>query len=202
MVQVDNNLWKEASAELEVIRSLVEDETRDPTESNSSGEYSVVTKFPRSCRDVVRSLPGNSHCVDCSEPNPEWASVTYGCLLCLNCSGRHRSYGVAISTVRSLTMDHWTHGQILAMLEGGNAQLQSFYHRHDMGSLVKRYQTKASLFYRSHLQRHVRGLARATYPGRDVVRQKTQQPQQQAAKATCASQSSQETSSSSVVAVQ
>jgi len=144
--------------------------------SAHSDEYSVVSRFPRNCRRLVQSLPGNRHCVDCDAANPEWASVTYGCLLCLKCSGRHRSYGVAISTVRSIHMDHWTYSQILCMLEGGNTQLKAFYHRHHMSSIVeKRYLTKASSFYRSHLQAHARELAKSgPYPGRDVVRHQRQ----------------------------
>jgi len=53
-------------------------------------------RFPASCLRLVRSLPGNSRCVDCEEMNPEWASVSYGVLLCLRCSGRHRGLGVNV----------------------------------------------------------------------------------------------------------
>ena len=45
---------------------------------------------------LLRSLPGSSRCVDCSDLNPEWASVTYGVLLCVSCAGRHRSLGVRV----------------------------------------------------------------------------------------------------------
>mmetsp|Transcript_7545 Transcript_7545/g.16278 ORF Transcript_7545/g.16278 Transcript_7545/m.16278 type:complete len:202 (+) Transcript_7545:147-752(+) len=115
--------------------------------------------FPRSCRKLLRSIPGNSTCVDCGNRNPDWASVTYGVLLCTVCSGRHRSYGVATSRVRSISMDSWSHSQVLTMLEGGNEQLQKFYNRHDMGEKSKlfaqRYYTKAARFYRKNMDSHV-----------------------------------------------
>eukprot|EP00536_Pseudo-nitzschia_multiseries_P002051 jgi/Psemu1/301194/fgenesh1_kg.27_\ len=122
----------------------------------------VGAPFPRSCRKLLRSIPGNSVCVDCGNRNPDWASVTYGVLLCTVCSGRHRSYGVATSRVRSVTMDSWSHKQVLSMLEGGNEQLRNFYDRHGMGEsssgsplFGRRYFTKAAGFYRTNLESHV-----------------------------------------------
>ena len=52
----------------------------------------------------IRILPGNDKCVDCGSNHPQWASVTYGALMCLECSGAHRGMGVHISFVRSV--DH------------------------------------------------------------------------------------------------
>ncbi|GMH84157.1 hypothetical protein TL16_g09833, partial [Triparma laevis f. inornata] len=70
--------------------------------------------------------PSNTHCSDCPSPDTSWASPTYGILLCLTCSGRHRSLGVNHSFVRSLTMDDWSLSQIVSMLEGGNGQWKGF----------------------------------------------------------------------------
>ena len=54
------------------------------------------------------SLPGNDRCADCSEPDVSWASVNLGLLLCIRCSGAHRSLGVDVSKVRSTKLDSWT----------------------------------------------------------------------------------------------
>ena len=134
-------------------------------------------RFPTACRQIVRSLPGNGFCVDCQSPNPDWASVSHGCLICLQCSGRHRSYGVQTSTVRSIDMDNWTYKQVLAMLEGGNLQLQVFFDRNGLGNasgaIGRRYSTKIAEFYRTNLAKHVLKVSKTgSYKGREVSRQR------------------------------
>lgn len=49
---------------------------------------------------------GNNWCADCgSASKVEWVSINLGIVLCIECSGIHRSLGTHISKVRSLTLD-------------------------------------------------------------------------------------------------
>lgn len=41
----------------------------------------------------------NSVCADCGCKDPQWASISLGVFLCIECSGVHRSLGVSISKV-------------------------------------------------------------------------------------------------------
>lgn len=68
----------------------------------------------------------NKVCNDCSNPNPQWASLSFAVFLCLQCAGTHRGFGVHISFVRSVSMDTWQDEQIRRMQLGGNAPFQKF----------------------------------------------------------------------------
>lgn len=48
---------------------------------------------------TLRSIPGNDICAECSTPEPDWASLNLGILVCIECSGVHRNLGVHISKV-------------------------------------------------------------------------------------------------------
>ncbi|XP_058184029.1 ADP-ribosylation factor GTPase-activating protein AGD2-like isoform X5 [Rhododendron vialii] len=54
---------------------------------------------------VLREIPGNNLCAECGSPDPDWASLNLGILMCIECSGVHRNLGVHISKVRSITLD-------------------------------------------------------------------------------------------------
>lgn len=68
----------------------------------------------------IRQLEGNKECVDCTQVDPEWANINYGTLLCIECSGIHRSLGVQVSKVRSLLLDRWDMEAISLMHSLGN----------------------------------------------------------------------------------
>lgn len=40
-------------------------------------------------------------------PDPTWASLNLGALICIECSGIHRNLGTHLSRVRSLDLDDW-----------------------------------------------------------------------------------------------
>lgn len=77
-------------------------------------------------KELCSSDTGNLSCVDCDRRNPQWASVSHGTLICIECSGIHRSLGVHITFVRSITMDSWSDKQVAMMRAGGNTKLREF----------------------------------------------------------------------------
>ncbi|OAA43237.1 centaurin beta [Metarhizium rileyi] len=62
---------------------------------------------PDKLLQMVRNADqGNCWCADCgSGSKVEWVSINLGIILCIECSGIHRSLGTHISKVRSLTLD-------------------------------------------------------------------------------------------------
>jgi len=39
---------------------------------------------------------------------PDWASLNFGALVCIECSGVHRNLSGRLSRVRSLELDEWS----------------------------------------------------------------------------------------------
>ncbi|KZT06393.1 ArfGap-domain-containing protein [Laetiporus sulphureus 93-53] len=68
----------------------------------------------------------NKKCIDCQNPNPQWASLSFAVFLCLQCAGAHRGFGVHVSFVRSVSMDTWQEDQVKRMQLGGNALFREF----------------------------------------------------------------------------
>uniref|UniRef100_A0A3P8XKM0 Arf-GAP with coiled-coil, ANK repeat and PH domain-containing protein n=1 Tax=Esox lucius TaxID=8010 RepID=A0A3P8XKM0_ESOLU len=75
----------------------------------------------------IQCLPGNEYCCDCGQADPRWASINLGVLLCIECSGIHRSLGVHCSKVRSLNLDSWEPELLKLMCELGNGVINHIY---------------------------------------------------------------------------
>ncbi|KAI1897130.1 hypothetical protein AGOR_G00079980 [Albula goreensis] len=73
--------------------------------------------------------PSTSSIDSASEPRERsgWASINLGILLCIECSGIHRSLGVHCSKVRSLTLDSWEPELLKLMCELGNGIINQIY---------------------------------------------------------------------------
>lgn len=109
---------------------------------------------------VVKSLPGNDKCAECGMKHPQWASVSFGTVFCLECSGVHRSLGVHISFVRSIAMDSWTPTQLSLMKAGGNESCAKFLTDRDVSSSVpiaEKYDTDAAKLYKEVLKARAEG---------------------------------------------
>lgn len=79
---------------------------------------------PAKLLQIVRDADkGNCWCADCgSGARTEWVSINLGIVLCIECSGIHRSLGTHISKVRSLTLDitSFTTDIVEVLLQIGN----------------------------------------------------------------------------------
>lgn len=58
----------------------------------------------------IQENPANRVCADCMATDPSWGVCNLGIMVCIECSGVHRSMGILVSKVRSLELDRsiWT----------------------------------------------------------------------------------------------
>ncbi|XP_030539493.1 ADP-ribosylation factor GTPase-activating protein AGD3 [Rhodamnia argentea] len=105
--------------------------------------------------DILQKVCGNDRCADCGAPEPDWASLNLGVLVCIECSGVHRNLGVHISKVRSLTLDVkvWEPSVISLFQSLGNAFANSVWEELLQSRSTLHHPT--SLFDSNKLQMHL-----------------------------------------------
>jgi hypothetical protein len=94
-----------------------------PVPSSNGGDDFFVPN-----EKILSSLfKANPYCVDCGENRPDWASINLCMMICINCSGIHRSLGTHISKVRSLHLDKWSNTLVTLLKEIGNVKANEIW---------------------------------------------------------------------------
>ncbi|XP_041423196.1 arf-GAP with GTPase, ANK repeat and PH domain-containing protein 3 isoform X1 [Xenopus laevis] len=115
----DRELWVQA-IESQILASLQGCEsTKNKARLGSQSDTVAIQS--------IRSIRGNSLCVDCDTPNPDWASLNLGAVMCIECSGIHRNLGTHLSRVRSLDLDDWPVELTMVMMAIGNSLANSVW---------------------------------------------------------------------------
>lgn len=83
--------------------------------------------YPKYTKIIQKILDSNRNCADCGKSSPEWASLNIGVLVCIECSGVHRSLGVHLSKVRSVRLDDLSRPQCNILLYLGNTFANSIW---------------------------------------------------------------------------
>lgn len=92
---------------------------RDPEQVLEDSEKTARFK-------AIKKKKANKKCCNCNAKFPQWASASFGILICMNCSGKHRFLGPNISFVRSVAMDKWKAREMRTMELGGNRRFLEF----------------------------------------------------------------------------
>ncbi|CAB0010562.1 unnamed protein product [Nesidiocoris tenuis] len=133
IVSLDNKQWHfEAGSceERDEWVTAIENQILNTLQSveSSKGKLRLNSSVEAASIQSIRNrVQGNGYCADCDAPNPDWASLNLGILLCIECSGIHRNLGSHISKVRSLHLDEWPAGHLSVMLSIGNRLANSIW---------------------------------------------------------------------------
>lgn len=101
----------------------------ESSKSQQQSQQQEAPVKPQRAYMIILAMPGNDVCADCGAQQPKWASINLGITLCIECAGIHRSLGVHLSKVRSLTLDTevWSPEIVQLMLSLGNTSVNAAY---------------------------------------------------------------------------
>ncbi|KAM9853598.1 arf-GAP with coiled-coil, ANK repeat and PH domain-containing protein 2 isoform 2-T2 [Aulostomus maculatus] len=102
-------------------------QTKEPLTLPCGGNNSPLVAQRQPALAVALRGPGNQRCCECGEEEPRWASINLGVTMCIECSGIHRSLGVHLSKVRSLTLDSWEAEQLKLLCVLGNDVINGIF---------------------------------------------------------------------------
>ncbi|XP_034724458.1 arf-GAP with GTPase, ANK repeat and PH domain-containing protein 1-like [Etheostoma cragini] len=121
----ERDSWVHA-IESQILASLqLCESSKNKARKNSQSEAVVL--------QAIRNAKGNNFCVDCDAPNPTWASLNLGALICIECSGIHRNLGTHLSRVRSLDLDDLPRELTLVLSAIGNQLVNSIWEARTLG---------------------------------------------------------------------
>ena len=124
---------RERSRWCEILQACFMSNLNSPIDKNSNPPetafHIVRSKFKGQSQftENLRAMPGNEICADCCHKEATWSSVNLGVILCIECSGIHRSLGVRVSKIRSLLLDQWEPESQKLMMLLGNTLINSIY---------------------------------------------------------------------------
>lgn len=93
----------------------------------------------------------NNKCFDCGKNHVEWCSINNSIFLCTECAGEHRSFGMNISFIKSITLDYWKDNLILSIELGGNKSLKQLLNIYEISFINLKYEKKKQIYESSVL---------------------------------------------------
>jgi hypothetical protein len=104
----------------------------------------------------------------CGRGSKQWAELTFGIFLCLNCAAAFREFSW-VTQIKSINLDEWTREEVSRMERGGNESFGKFLRSYGLELAEVRVivTCKAASYYRALLD----GKAEGEQPGIEEGRQ-------------------------------